>query len=367
MKRKLLFLSYLIFLSTYVLAQDQKPVIAFENTSHDFGSLKEEAGPVSYEFTFVNTGESPLVLSDVRPSCGCTTPSWSREPVAPGDTGVIVAQYSPLNRPGTFRKSITVTSNAETNSAVLYIQGIVQPKPKTPVDDYPTQMGSMRVKYRSLNMGKLLTNEPTLKSFDIYNDSEETLIFSANPVTPDYISVDVEPKELLPNQKGSINLAYDAQARKSLGFTSDHIRLFTNEAVDSVKEFTVMATIEEYFAPMTEEELAKAPKLTLEKSSHDFGSIQEGKTVKTDFTFTNTGKSILNIRETKANCGCTVSKPEKNTLAPGESSRITVTFNSSGRRGKQQKVVTIFSNDPKAPTQQISINGRVNTPDSDSE
>jgi hypothetical protein len=75
----------------------------------------------------------------------------------------------------------------------------------------------------------------------------------------------------------------------------------------------------------------------------------------------------LNIRETRANCGCTVSAPEKDTLAPGESSKISVTFNSNGRRGRQQKMVTIFSNDPKAPTQQITINGRVVTADSDSE
>ncbi|WPP53089.1 DUF1573 domain-containing protein [Catalinimonas niigatensis] len=367
MERKLLLIPYLIFLSAFAWAQDKKPSVVFETTNHDFGNITEEAGPVSYEFLFTNTGESPLILSDVRPSCGCTTPLWSKEPIAPGDTGTIVAQYNPLNRPGTFRKSITVTSNAETSSMILYIQGIVEPKPKAPADDYPTQLGNLRVKYRSLNMGKVLTKEPTVKSFDVFNASEETLIFSATAVTPDYIAVEVDPKELLPNQKGSIKLTYDAQARKNLGFASDHIRLFTNEAEDSVKEFTVMATIEEYFPPMTEEELKQAPRLTLAKTSHDFGSIQEGKVVKADFTFTNTGRSPLNIRETKANCGCTVSQPEKSTLAPGESSNLTVTFNSSGRRGKQQKIVTIFSNDPKAPTQQISINGRVITSDSDSE
>lgn len=365
MDRKLLFVSCLIFLSTLAWAQDQKPSIAMETTSHDFGTIQEEAGPVSYEFIFTNTGETPLIISDVRPSCGCTTPTWSKEPIAPGDTGTIVAQYNPLNRPGTFRKSITVTSNAETSNMILYIQGVVQPKPKTPADDFPTQLGSLRVKYRSLNMGKVLTKEPTIKSFDVFNDSEETLIFSANAVTPDYIAVTVEPKELLPQQKGSINLTYDAQARKSLGFNSDRIVLFTNEAEDSVKEFTVMATIEEYFPPMTEEELRQAPKLTFAKTTHDFGNIQEGEVVKTEFTFTNTGQSPLNIRETKANCGCTVSRPEKETLNPGESSKLTVTFNSSGRRGKQQKLVTIFSNDPKAPTQQISIHGNVLNPNSE--
>ncbi len=193
-------------------------------------------------------------------------------------------------------------------------------------------------------MGKVLTKEPVTKSFDIYNDSEETVVFSPNVVAPDYISLQVEPKELLPQQKGSIKLTYDAEARNSLGFSSDRVTLFTNE---------------EYFPPMTEEELAQAPRLQLNNTNYDFGTINEGQLVKTDFVFTNTGKSPLNIRETKANCGCTVSKPDKDTLDPGESSKITVTFNSQGRRGRQQKMVTIFSNDPTAPTQQITIKGQV--------
>ncbi|WKN33704.1 DUF1573 domain-containing protein [Porifericola rhodea] len=360
MERKLSFIFCLFLLTNLAWAQNEKAFVKFVDERHDFGNIREEGGSVSHEFRFVNTGASPLVISNVRPSCGCTTPSWSRDPIAPGDTGTIVAQYNPLNRPGAFRKSITVTSNAENSSTVLYIQGVVQPKPKTPSDDFPTQMGSLRVKYRSFNMGKVLTKEPVTKSFDVFNDSEEPVIFGANIDAPSYIQVDVTPKELLPNQKGSINLIYDAKARNSLGFASDRIRLYTNEAEDSLKEFTVMATIEEYFPPMTQEELKQAPRLSLATTSYDFGTVKEGEIVKTDFTFTNTGKSPLNIRETRANCGCTVSKPEKETLAPGESSKISVSFNSKGRSGKQQKMVTIFSNDPKAPTQKIMLSGRVN-------
>jgi len=354
----------LVIGAAFAWAQE-KPGLQFEKTQHDFGTIREEAGPVSYEFVFTNTGKTPLVISNVRPSCGCTTPGWSKEPIAPGETGTITAQYNPNNRPGTFRKSITVTSNAEPSTSVLYIQGVVQPKPKTPEDDYPTAIGNLRVKYRSLNMGKVLTKEPVTKSFDIYNDGDEAIVFSPNVVAPTYIDIEVTPKELLPRQKGSINLTYDAQARQSLGFSSDRVTLFTNEAEDSLKEFTVMATIEEYFPPMNEEELKQAPRLALEKTEYDFGTVSEGELVKTDFVFTNTGRSALNIRETKANCGCTVSAPDKDTLAPGESSKITVTFNSQGRRGRQQKMVTIFSNDPTAPTQQIIIKGHVKATDAD--
>ena len=354
--------TFLLALATAGYAQE--PAMTFQTEEHDFGVVKEEGGAIAHEFMFINTGEAPLIISQVKASCGCTTPSWSKEAVAPGDTGQVVAQYNPLNRPGTFRKSITVTSNADPTTRVLYIKGVVNPKPKTPVDDYPTAMGKLRVKYQSLNMGKVLTKEPTSKAFEMYNDGTEPIIFSPTNLTPTHITVDIEPTELLPNQKGLIKVNYDATQsveQNKLGFSTDRIRLFTNEA-DSVKEFTVMATVEEYFAPLSEKELRKAPKITFTKKAHDFGHIKQGEVVKTEFVVTNTGKDKLNIRSTKANCGCTVSKPDADTLKPGESTSVLVTFNSAGRRGKQQKTVTVFSNDPTNPSQTLTIKAEVAAP-----
>ncbi len=368
MKKQLSFVfTFLLAVSIAVstVATAQSSVLTFKTTDHDFGTVREEGGPISHEFVFTNTGKAAVIINNVKASCGCTTPSWTKEPVAPGEKGTIVAQYNPQNRPGAFRKSITVTSNADPSTSVLYIKGNVTPKPKTPQDDYPTAMGKLRVKYRSFNMGKVLTKEPVEKTFDVFNDSDAPVTFATNVVTPGHISVDIQPQTLQPKQKGAIKVTYnatDAVERKRLGFSTDRIRLFTDEENDSLKEFTVMATVEEYFEPLTEDQLAKAPKLSFAEKKHDFGKISQDEKVTTDFTFTNTGKSDLNIRSTKANCGCTVSNPDKDTLAPGESSKISVTFNPRGRRGKQSKVITVFSNDPSAPTQQVSITANVDAP-----
>lgn len=364
LKKQRWFVASILSLTLATVGYAQKPAMTLETNEHDFGAVREDGGPISHAFTFVNTGEAPLVISQVKASCGCTTPSWPKEPIAPGDTGVVVAQYNPLNRPGAFRKSITVTSNADPATRVLYIKGGVNPKPKTPVDDYPTAMGNLRVQYQSLNMAKVLTKEPTTKSFEMYNDGPETIIFNPTNITPTHITIDVEPKELLPSQKGLIKVNYDATdavERNRLGFSTDRIRLFTNEA-DSVKEFTVMATVEEYFEPLDEKDLKKAPKITFEKKTHDFGKLKQGEIAKTEFVFTNSGKGKLNIRATKANCGCTVSTPDESTLKSGDSSTISVTFNSEGRRGRQQKTVTVFSNDPTNPTQQLTIKADVDAP-----
>ena len=145
-----------------------------------------------------------------------------------------------------------------------------------------------------------------------------------------------------------------------LGFLVDNLTFFTSEeGADSVKSFTVYASVEEYFPPMTAEELAEAPRLKFESTEYDFGSVKQGETVTAEFRFTNNGKTPLNIRKTAVSCGCTVAELETETFEPGESSVLKVNFNSSGRRGNQQKSVTIFSNDPSNPTQRVVIKARV--------
>lgn len=111
--------------------------LQFTSEMHDFGTVPE--GPAAeYEFVFKNTGKEPINLQTVTASCGCTTPSWSKEPVLPGKTGTIKASFATERRPGGFNKSITVVSNAGTK--VLTIKGNVEPAPTGSV---PTTTKSM--------------------------------------------------------------------------------------------------------------------------------------------------------------------------------------------------------------------------------
>lgn len=352
----LVFVSLPFFFS---LAQSEGPSIKFEKTSHDFGDIKETDGNVTYKFEFTNNGTSELIIQSVRPSCGCTTAGYTEDPVKPGEKGFVTAVYNPNNRPGKFNKSLTLVSNANPPQMRIYIMGNVVPKPHSVEDDYPTVMGGLRVKYRSFNFGKLTTEKPVTKSFEVYNTTDKEISFISEVKAPEHIKVQFLPQVLAAKTLGAIEVTYDPTDIKLFGFKSDLVVITTNEATNNVKDFRVVASIEEYFPPMTAEQLAQAPKLTFENPVYDFGNINQGETVSTDFVFTNNGKSELNIRQTRASCGCTVSEPEKSTLQPGESSVIKVTFNSAGRRGIQQKSISVFSNDPANPTQRITIKARV--------
>jgi len=104
------------------------PKIEFEKLVHDYGTIYQY-GDGNCEFHFTNNGKEPLVLSNVRSSCGCTVPDWPRKPILPGKSDVIKVKYA-TNRMGKINKSITVQSNAVNTPIVLRIAGNVIPKPK---------------------------------------------------------------------------------------------------------------------------------------------------------------------------------------------------------------------------------------------
>ncbi|GAB4311480.1 MAG: DUF1573 domain-containing protein [Bacteroidales bacterium] len=99
------------------------PVITFDKMVHDYGEIPK-GGDGTCEFKFKNEGKEPLILSNVRSSCGCTVPSWPRQPILPGESNVIKVKYD-TKRVGIINKSIYVYSNAKTSPVTLKIKGKV--------------------------------------------------------------------------------------------------------------------------------------------------------------------------------------------------------------------------------------------------
>jgi len=98
-------------------------VIKFEEKEHDFGKIYEKDGDATYDFKFTNTGDSVLTVISVKASCGCTTPSWTKTPIEPGEEGKITVKYN-TKQVGKFTKSITVTTNcSEEATTRLIIRG----------------------------------------------------------------------------------------------------------------------------------------------------------------------------------------------------------------------------------------------------
>lgn len=113
----------------YASAQNGAADIKFDKTTYNFGSFSEVSPTVTATFEFTNVGNAPLVIHQAVASCGCAVPDYTKEPVMPGKKGTLTVTYNGEGKlPGTFKKSVTVRTNAKTEMVRLYIQGDMTPK-----------------------------------------------------------------------------------------------------------------------------------------------------------------------------------------------------------------------------------------------
>jgi hypothetical protein len=356
--RRLFCLTIIAVLTLSVHAQQAKPAIQFEKEIHNFGEIKEDGGKVTHSFRFTNTGEQPLVVHNVRASCGCTTPEWTRKPIKPGEKGFIKATFDPRRRPGNFNKSIVVRSNAKESTVVLRITGKVKPRQKTLADRYPRKMGDIRLKSSHLSFTKIAPDEVKTEELAFVNVSDKSVTIEAERV-PAHVDLKIEPAEVAPEEKGRIVATFDAAQKDDWGFVVDRLYLKMNGESNYRNRINVSATIEEDFSEWSEEKMANAPSIEVDDRVFDFGEIQQGEKVSHTFKLSNTGKSNLILRKIRASCGCTAIEPEKTVVAPGESTNVVAEFDSRGMSGRQHKSVTIYSNDPHRSTLLLRLTGSV--------
>ena len=127
--KKIYSIILICFFTITLLAQEKIAKIEFETTVIDYGTIEKGANGIRV-FKFTNTGNAPLVVSAVKSSCGCTVPKKPEAPILPGEDGEIQVKYD-TKRVNPIRKTITVTSNADTPTVALKIKGNVVDPSKT--------------------------------------------------------------------------------------------------------------------------------------------------------------------------------------------------------------------------------------------
>ena len=372
--RNTLLTLFLSLFASWTMAQDG--ALKWNESTHDFGDVIQ-GDKTEFVFTFENTSEVPISLSNVKASCGCTTPQWTKEEVAPGKKGEITVSYN-SNRVGAFNKSVRVWTDTIAPPAVIYIKGMVNAKDpdfapaegnkipsgssntviptkqvekvvdKSHLEKYKVPRGKVAFEQVVLNAQQVQSNETKTVVFNLANTSDDHVHFTGQVDTETGFRVNLKNKELLPLQESTIEVVVDGKEMSNPGYFSKQIKVYTDEAApNNIKQLTVNGNFEKVFS---EAELANAPNIEFVETSIDGGQIIEGEKFVYDFKFKNTGKGPLEITSAKASCGCTATAPQDKVIEPGATSQITTTFDSRGRLGKQSKSVTVISNDPDSPT-----------------
>jgi len=234
----------------------------------------------------------------------------------------------------------------------------VLPQIKTSPNNYTFVSGHLHFLDANLNLGTIKDTEIKTDSLKIYNSWEKTMTISFDNL-PAFMECMAVPSSLGSHMEGLIIVKYNANLRHYWGNIFNVYKFHTNDTLEPDKNFSITAVIVQDFSQLTSNEKSNPAKIKFDSLSHDFGKIKQGDIKEYDFAFKNIGGSDLKILQATTSCGCTASTPDKYLTGPGESSFIHVAFNSKGRSGKQQKKITVITNDPENQTIMLTISGFV--------
>lgn len=360
---KKIIISSLVLLSSYVVVAQ---TIVFQSTKHDFGTIKQEDGDVTAYFEFKNEGTAPLLISNVRTSCGCTRPTWPKSPIEPGATGTISATYRASTRPYYFQKTITVYSNdTEHQTVTLSITGNVTPKPTNPADQYSVKMGDLSLKGNKLNFGinQQGAEVSRLIEYANFTDHEVTLDVFVMEDNYDFLRYEISNPVLQPKQSGNINFIIDTK-QCQVGPTEFDAYVMVNNQVVKSDDYKITASINvnEDFSALTEQERREAPIVEVE-TKIDMGIIASGKSAKKTLTIGNAGVSALKIR--RAYCAVAdqvniIIPRNASSIKNGKKANLTVNVNAmtNGKpqeAGSYSRMISIYTNDPSKPKTNVTV------------
>ncbi len=349
------------FLATALLAVcgllfAQQPVITFEKTDHDFGKINEADGRVTTIFTFKNEGMAPLVLSNVRASCGCTTPTWTKTPIEPGQTGDITVTYNPNGRPGRFQKTITITSNASEPTKKLTIRGEVIPKTQQSVNRFPQKMGdALAAHTRVLTYGSVLNTTNITKSIEYTNNSDKEITVEVllNDKEP-WIDAQVALKTVKPKEVGQLHVNVDGTKAKVWGLQNSYIYLVVNGKRQLTDEYkiTLSYSIEEDFSGVDKK---AAPILEVASREINLGTLDAGSKVNKTITLKNAGLNPLFVRSINNNADEIKVTAPKSAIKSGKSQAVKLQITTGQEVGTFRKQIDIITNDPANPHTRVTL------------
>ncbi|MDX5339519.1 MAG: DUF1573 domain-containing protein [Cyclobacteriaceae bacterium] len=341
--------------------QPSVPNLIWKVNRIDLGTILEEQGMQEAVFEFTHTQDSLFFIEEVILECGCTTVEYTQDTLKPGETGKVQVSFDPSSAAGFFSKLVIVKGNLHDSVDSLFLEGISIPYPSDPKKAYPARMGNLGFRLKKINMGEVFDNEPKIKYVEFFNFGEKLLDQGAfRAETPSYIWVEQVQQFVRPQERGLFRIRYESSFRKGdLGFFEDEVPVYWENVDGSGITLEIIADLFEYFPPVQKSSLDEVAQLKIAQKEIDLREISSKTVVRRTVTLSNPGKTTLEIRKIQGNCDCLVIEAPKDTLAPGESMELSLTFDPIGRKGIDQRNIYIFSNDPVNPVQLIVLKSRI--------
>ena len=350
-----------IFTTLYTLAAvaltaAAQPRFTSNTEMHNFGQI-EWKHPVSVQYTITNTGDQPLVLTEVEPDCACSVAQWTKTPIAPGEKGMVNVTFD-AEALGHFHKSVAIYSNAEPHLVYLKFSGEVVQEIKDYTKTHPYLIGQIRIDKNNLDFPDVQPGDKPVIHIGVVNLSDRPY----EPVLmhlPPYLQMEVKPKKKKKGEKGVITLTLDSEKLTDLGLTQTSVYLarFAGDKVGDENEIPVSAILLPDFSGMTVTEKTNAPSIQLSTKDVDMSAVLAKKSkARQDIILTNTGRSPLQIRKLQVFHPAVGVSLKKSLLQPGESTRLRVNVvkKNIGKKRRHLRLL-MLTNDPMQPKVEINI------------
>lgn len=335
------------------------------DTSHDFGTFKEEGGKVSCTMRLVNAGDSILVITRVQSTCGCTATDYPHTGIEPGDTASVTLTYNPANRPGRFEKDVYVYTNGKPRRSRLTITGKVIGAEVTVDEKYPVRAGSLRLEVENVPLGEMYRGSTRNAYINAYNASRDTLVVTVDGNLP-HVSLNAAPDTVPPGEASAVVVHYDTRQAPLWGFNADTLLVMSEPlhnsptAIAGLARIYVMAQVLEDMSKLTPEQLRNAPDLEVDTDKVIFENMQRGTTAQEVITLANKGKGVLNVRRLWCpDKAVTIGKvPDR--IKKGKRAAVTLTVDPAMvDGGVLNTTLTIITDDPYSPRTTIRLVGMV--------
>ncbi len=337
--------------------------LKFSETNVDVGSIREDGGTVSRDVLVTNLCDNEVKILTTEASNKAASFEWSRKSLKKYDRIHLKVSIDPKGINYSFRIPFTIVTlcNKDTVRYNMMLGGYVNPKANTKEEVYSMQEGNLKYKDNSISF-RMHRDEVRTDTLWFYNVWDSVMTFKPGSI-PSCIKIIYLTKELKPQSEGFVVFSYSAPIKNDWGFVYDKFTLLTNDPEPkdhhNSKSFYTLVDIYDNFAGWSKEQLENAPRVLIDTEEYNFGECQIGDVISHDFTLTNIGKSPLVIHKVKTSCGCTTSNLEKDTIAPGESTKIKARFSTYGKHGGQSKEIYVITNDPDQPKVTLKIMGKV--------
>jgi len=203
------------------------------------------------------------------------------------------------------------------------------------------------------SFGDIEEGEVVSHEFKIFNSGDEDLVINKVRASCGCTAAAPEKDVLKSGESTIIKVTFNS-ARRS-GRQKKYVYVFSNDKVNPQYRLSFTANIIDDNANQVSSNNNASARLVVDQRKHDFGNVAEGKKVDLHVKLKNSGSKPLNIEKVKSSCGCTATILSKNELNPGESANLKIELDTSGRKGRLSRTVTIHSNDPIEPQQVITL------------